>query len=83
MKANLKPTTQKINKRKVRRVVRQAESRSVGILDATLAILKFLDNAICHWICGIGMWHIATELGYVAASYNHMLGLAQNVVGAK
>ena len=39
--------------------------------EGLITIVKFLDNAICHGISGIGIWLICKELGIVTAAFHY------------
>ena len=62
-------------KRRAKRAAHYVERKSASSLEVFLTILKFLDNAVCHGITGIGIWLILEKVGILTAIHHHYLGM--------
>ena len=58
--------------KKVRRVKKNRPvENQVTVLTAFVTLIKFMDNALCHYISGIGLWLMCKELGITQAIFHH------------
>ena len=61
--------------RRTKSAIKVVDRKSASALEVFLIILKYLDNAVCHGITGIGIWLILEKLGILMAIHHHYLGM--------